>query len=104
MPKFGTKNARFRYFWAGTWKQYCHIWNQHPGICLIAKSRGKTKMPKFGTKNAWFGYFGPEICKQSCHIWNEYPRIFLMANFGGKKPQNLGPKMPYLSILGLEFF
>ena len=27
-----------------------------------------------------------------------------MANFGGKKPLNLGPKMPYLSILGLECF
>ena len=24
MPKFGTKNALFRYFWAGILKQYCH--------------------------------------------------------------------------------
>ena len=30
MPKFGTKNAWFGYFWTGIWKQYCHIWNQHP--------------------------------------------------------------------------
>ena len=45
------QNAWFGYFWAGIWKQYCHIWNQHPRICLVAKFRGKTKMPKFGMKN-----------------------------------------------------
>ena len=56
MPKFGTKNAWFGYFWAGIWKQYDHIWNEHPRICLIAKFRGKTKMPKFETKN--LGNFG----------------------------------------------
>ena len=56
MPKFGTKNAWFGYFWAGIWKQYYHIWNEHPRICLIAKFRGKTKMPKFETKN--LGNFG----------------------------------------------
>ena len=25
MPKFGTKNALFGYFWAKTLKRYCHI-------------------------------------------------------------------------------
>ena len=25
MSKFGTKNALFRYFWARTFKNYCHI-------------------------------------------------------------------------------
>ena len=57
MPKFGTKNALFFFFFIGIWKKYCHIWNQHPRICLTGKFREKTKMPKFVTKNALFGYF-----------------------------------------------
>ena len=57
MPKFGTKNALFAYFWVGILKQYCHISNQHFRICLIATFRGKTKMPKFGTKNVLLGIF-----------------------------------------------
>ena len=61
MPKSGTKNAWFGCFGAGTWKQYCHIWNQHPRICLIAKSGEETKMLKFGTKDALFGNFWPKM-------------------------------------------
>ena len=81
MPKFGTKNALFAYFWAGIWKQYCHIWNQQPWICLIANFQKKTKMPKFGTKNALFGYFWAEIWKQYSHIWNQHSRICLTSKF-----------------------
>ena len=33
MPKFGTKNALFAYFWARILKTYCHIWNQYPRKC-----------------------------------------------------------------------
>ena len=69
--KFGTKNALFGYFWARIWKWYCHIWNQHPRICLIAKFCKKTKTPKFGTKNALLGYFWAAILKNNCHIWNK---------------------------------
>ena len=61
MPKFGIKNVWAGYFWAVNWKQYCHIWNQHPQISLIAKFREKTKKRKSGTKNALFGYFWPKI-------------------------------------------
>ena len=68
-------------FWAGIWKQYCHIWNRHPRICLIAKFREKSKILKFGTKNAWFGYFGDRILKSYCHIWNQHLRISVIANF-----------------------
>ena len=57
LPKFGTKNALFRYFWDRILKNCCHILNQHPQICLLVKSWEKTKMPKFGTKNALFGFF-----------------------------------------------
>ena len=35
--KFGTRSAWFGYLGSGSWKYYCHIWNQHPRICLIAK-------------------------------------------------------------------
>ena len=34
MTKFGAKIAR--YFWAIIFKNYFHILNQHPEICLIA--------------------------------------------------------------------
>ena len=71
MPGFRTKNALFGYFWAGILKNYCHIWNQHRQIFLIAKFRGKTKMPKFRTKMAYL-----EIFEQKCLIWK-----FLGWNF-----------------------
>ena len=38
-------------------KNYCNIWNQHPGICLIANIREKLKILKFEHKNALLGYF-----------------------------------------------
>ena len=59
----GPKNALFGYFWTRTFKNYCHIWNQHPRICLVAKFCEKTKLPKSGTKNILFGYFWARICK-----------------------------------------
>ena len=83
MPKFGTKNAWFMCFWAGIWKQYCHIWNQHPRICLISKFRGKNAL--FGTKNALFGYFRARILKNYCHIWNQHPKICRFAKFHKRK-------------------
>ena len=49
-------------------KNYCHISNQHPQICQIAKLRGKTNMPKFGTKNALLGSFLDKILKNYSNI------------------------------------
>ena len=77
MPKFGTKNAWFWYFWPRVWKEYCHIWNQHPRICLIAKFCQKAKMPKFGIKNC----LNAIILKNYCHIWNQNLPICLLAKF-----------------------
>ena len=37
MSKFGTKKALFENFWTRILKNYWHISNQHPRICLIAK-------------------------------------------------------------------
>ena len=79
--KNGTKNALFRHFWARILKNYCHIWNTHPQICLIVKFHEKTKLPKFGTKNALFGYFWARILENYCHIWNTHPQSCLMAKF-----------------------
>ena len=51
VPKFGTKNAWFVYFWTGIWKYYYHIWNVRPQNCVVAKFGAKLKIFQFGTKN-----------------------------------------------------
>ena len=50
MPKFWTNNTSIGYFWGGILRNYCHIWNQCPGMFLITKFRLRLKMPKFWTK------------------------------------------------------
>ena len=107
-------NNEIWHFWARILKNYCHIWNHYPQICLFAKFHKKTKMPKFGAKSAWFGYFGVGIWKQYCHIWNQDPGIYLTAKFDQKtKMSKFGtknalfgyfwPKMPYLGIFWEKF-
>ena len=54
MPKLGTKNAWFGYFWTGIWKQYCRIWNDHPQICENAKFLWKKSI---------------YISNQKCFLW-----------------------------------
>ena len=81
ISKFGTENFWFMYFWAGIWKQYCHVWNQHPRICLTEKICKKTDIRKFGTKNAWLGYFWATILKKYYDIWNQHPWIWLIAKY-----------------------
>ena len=54
MPKFGTKNALFAYFWVGILKQYCHISNQHFRICLIATFAEKQKCLNLGPKMSYW--------------------------------------------------
>ena len=78
--KFETKNAWFYYFGTGILKSYCHIWNQYPWICLIAKfwkkqNKTKQRKHKFGTKNTLFGYFWARTLKNYCHISNQHPWI-----------------------------
>ena len=91
--QFGTETAFFRL----TLKKYCHIWNQHPWICLIAKFPEKMKMPKFVTKNALFGYFGAIILKNYCHIRNQHPRICQIAKACEKM------KMPKIGTKNASF-
>ena len=95
--KFVTKSVRFPYSGAGISKYYCHIWNQRPQICLIAKFREKRKTPKFGIKNALLGYFCAGISKNYCHTSNQLPRTCLIAKFCRKT------KMPKLSTKSVLF-
>ena len=43
MLRFWTKIDLFEFFWDRIQKNSCHIWNQHPGICLFEKFPKKTK-------------------------------------------------------------
>ena len=105
MPKFVTKNVWFGYFSAEVWKIYCHIWNQHPRICLIAKLMEKQKCLNLGpkcfiwvilTKNALFWCFWTRIFKKYCHIWNQHSQICLTGKFCKKerKMPKFGTKNP----------
>ena len=67
---WGPKMCDSSIFLAEIWKKYCHIWNKHPRICLIAKYHEIMKMANFGTTSTLFGYFWPRILKNYCHIWN----------------------------------
>ena len=78
MPKFGTKNALFGYFWAKYFKNDCHIWNEH--LFWIVKFCEETKEPKFGTKNALFRLELKTTTKY-CHIWKQHHWICLIAKY-----------------------
>ena len=49
--------------WPGMLKNYYHICNQCPPICLIAKFCATIRIPELGTKNALFGCFGQQFRK-----------------------------------------
>ena len=51
-PNLGPKMPYLGVFRPELKKNYCHIWNQHPWICLNAKYHEIIKMPKVDQK--WF--------------------------------------------------
>ena len=64
----------------------------------------KQKILKFQTKNVLLGIFRLKIRKNDCDIWNHPPRFCRNSKNGVKqKKTNLGPKMPYVGILGCRF-
>ena len=74
----------------------------------------KQKWLHLGLKCHFFGIFHQECLiwvflsknfKNYCQIWNQHPWICLIAKYCEimKMPKNLGPKVPYLGIFGLEF-
>ena len=78
---------------------YCHISNQHPQICQIAKFCKNKKLLKFGTKNALFGCFPCRNLNNDSHIRNQRSQVFKLQNFKQiQKHINLRPNMPYLDI------
>ena len=87
MPNFGRKKCWFGNFWAGIWKQYCHIWDSYPYLCTLnfAKFGRKRKMPKFGTNIVIFGYFWSRNLKNYCHVSNQDTSNCIFAKFCVKK-------------------
>ena len=104
MLTFTPKNALFGDFRTEIRKSYCHISNQRPQICLIAKFSAITKILKFGTKNALFRCFGQQF-RKTIVIFEISALKFALVQMLVKKwkPLNLGPIMPDLRVLGLEF-
>ena len=118
MLELKTKNALFDIwdqkcllcvFWSRILKNYCHMWNQHPQICVISKFLEKRKMTKFWTKNVFLKYFWGELFKTLCGIWSQHPQICLIGKFCEKKNAKIWEqksliltKMPYFGIFGLE--
>ena len=72
------------YFCARILKNYCHISNQYPPICLMAIFFEKAKVTKFGTKNAVIADFWTRILKNYCDIINQHPQVCLFAKFHEK--------------------
>ena len=96
MYKFRTQNALFRYFSARTLKNYCHIWNQHPQICIFANFAKKQKCLNLGPKMLYLGIFWVGSLNYYCHIWNQHPQICLIAKFSKiTKMLKFGTKNPF---------
>ena len=63
------------------------------------------KMPKFGIKNALFEYFWAKVLNKLLPYFKSAPSNLPKSKILRKNKNclNLEPKMPYLSIFGLEF-
>ena len=100
MPKFGTKNAWFGYFWAGIWKQYCRTF-------LIAKFRifrKKQKCLNLGSKMPYLSIFGREktivIFEISTFKFVKNESLTHIMNFGVEGPLFLKVQGPlFLKVL-----
>ena len=106
-PQIWNQKCLILLFWDWNFKKLLPYLKSAPSNLSNCKIVRKNKNAKFGTKNALFGYFWAIILKTYCHIWNQYHWICLIAKFCKKKQNktkktNLGPKIPYLGIFGLE--
>ena len=100
--KFRTK---FGYFGAGTRKKplYCDILHQHPQILPNTKFCPKIKILKFGTKIVLIGYFELEFQKTNVEFEISILEFINMQSFiQNQKTLNLGPKIHYLGVFGLQ--
>ena len=87
--KFGTKNALFGSL-DGILKNYCHICNQCPPNCLIAKFHAKIRTLKFGTKKCliwvflWKTIIIYEISTLECALLQSFVQKIKILKFGIK--------------------
>ena len=81
---FGQKMLYLGIFGLELWKSHCHIWNQHPQICLITKSGAKQKSLNLGQKMLNLHIFGWNLKILLCYVSNQRPWICLVGKFGAK--------------------
>ena len=83
---------------------YCGILHQHPQIFSNTKFRPEIKILKFGTKTALVSHFGQEFQKLMPYLKSASSNLSTCkVSSKNKSILNLGPKIPYLGIFGLEF-
>ena len=78
---FDEKYCLCEFFGYNLKKTYCHIWNNHPWLCLTARYSEIMKILKFITKSALFGYFCARTLKSSAHISNQHLQISVTVKF-----------------------
>ena len=85
-------------------KNYYHICNQCPPICLIAKFCATIRIPELGTKNALFGCFGQQFRKTIAIFATRALEFVLLQSLVQKiKILKFGTKIPDLRIRRLKF-
>ena len=105
LPKFGTKNLLFGYFWCRILKNCCRIWNQHHQISQITKFLEKrTKCLNLGPKIAYLGFFRPEFWKYIIVFDTRTLKFVKVGNFVKRNIVNLGGKMLYSGFFQAIFF
>ena len=102
--KFCAGNTLFGYFYAKTWKNYCHAWLHH-SICQNVIFLAN-KLFKFRTKFFLFWVFLGWKPKKLlyCDILQKQPQIFPSTRFSSKiKILKFGTKIAVIGYFGLEF-
>ena len=90
--------------WNSKKKEYFHVWNQYPRICLIANFVKKWKCLNKGPNMSYLGIFGLGFDNNIVIFEIRTLEFAYLQNYSNKqKCVNLRPKMLDLGILGLEF-
>ena len=105
IPRFGTENALFGYFWAEIYKQYLPYLKLAPSNLSIRKIlEKKQNWLSLGPNVPYLGIFGLEFYKTFVIFEISTLKFVYLENFAKKqKFLNLGTKVPYLGIFQLEF-
>ena len=107
VSRSGSKNLLFGYFGGTIFKNYCHIWNQKPRICLFETFYKNTqKCVNLGPKIPYLRFSRLECKKNYFRISNQYPRIFLIKKFCEKMKKYLflGQKILLSVYIGARNF